>query len=198
MESTLTIKYLSRLYELPYQILRSNRKTLSVCVQPDCSILVRAPHQTTDAQIRHFLIEKQHWLITHYLDAKQKQESIPCSSLTDVQRAALTKRYIDAAKEYIPKRVSYFQQYTGGVCRRITIRDQKTRWGSCSSKGTLSFNWRLMLAPPSILDYVIVHELCHLTHMNHSPAFWQAVGEVFPAYKEARAWLKNHGQELVL
>lgn len=198
MESTLRIKYQSAVYELTYQIVRSERKTLSVSIQPDCTITVRAPRSVSDSQIRRFLIEKQHWLITKYLEAKQKQETIPCSDLTDTQRAALTRRYIDAAKEYFPKRVAYFHQFTGGTYSRITIRDQKTRWGSCSSKGTLSFNWRLMLAPPAILDYVVVHELCHLRHMDHSPAFWQAVGEVFPDYASARKWLRKHGQELVL
>lgn len=198
MESTLRIKYQSAVYELTYRIVRSERKTLSVSIQPDCTITVRAPLSVSDSQIRRFLIEKQHWLITKYLEAKQKQEAIPCSDLTDTQRAALTRRYIDAAKEYFPKRVAYFHQFTGGTYSRITIRDQKTRWGSCSSKGTLSFNWRLMLAPPAILDYVVVHELCHLRHMDHSPAFWQAVGEVFPDYASARKWLRKHGQELVL
>lgn len=198
MESTLRIKYQSAVYELTYRIVRSERKTLSVSIQPDCTITVRAPRSVSDSQIRRFLIEKQHWLITKYLGAKQKQEAIPCSDLTDTQRAALTRRYIDAAKEYFPKRVAYFHQFTGGTYSRITIRDQKTRWGSCSSKGTLSFNWRLMLAPPAILDYVVVHELCHLRHMDHSPAFWQAVGEVFPDYASARKWLRKHGQELVL
>ena len=198
MESTLRIKYQSAVYELTYRIVRSERKTLSVSIQPDCTITVRAPRSVSDSQIRRFLIEKQHWLITKYLETKQKQETIPCSDLTDTQRAALTRRYIDAAKEYFPKRVAYFHQFTGGTYSRITIRDQKTRWGSCSSKGTLSFNWRLMLAPPAILDYVVVHELCHLRHMDHSPAFWQAVGEVFPDYASARKWLRKHGQELVL
>lgn len=198
MESTLRIKYQSAVYELTYQIVRSERKTLSVSIQPDCTITVRAPRSVSDSQIQRFLVEKQHWLITKYLETKQKQETIPCSDLTDTQRAALTRRYIDAAKEYFPKRVAYFHQFTGGTYSRITIRDQKTRWGSCSSKGTLSFNWRLMLAPPAILDYVVVHELCHLRHMDHSPAFWQAVGEVFPDYASARKWLRKHGQELVL
>lgn len=198
MDSTLRIKYQSAVYELTYQIVRSERKTLSISIQPDCTITVRAPRSVSDSHIQRFLVEKQHWLITKYLEAKQKQETIPCSDLTDMQRAALTRRYIDAAKEYFPKRVAYFHQFTGGTYSRITIRDQKTRWGSCSSKGTLSFNWRLMLAPPAILDYVVVHELCHLRHMDHSPAFWQAVGEVFPDYASARNWLRKHGQELVL
>ena len=103
-----------------------------------------------------------------------------------------------AAKDYFPKRAAYYLPFTGGSFQRITIRDQKTRWGSCSARGTLSFNWRLMLAPPAVLDYVVVHELCHLTHMNHSPAFWALVESVCPDYRIHRKWLKEHGQELIL
>ena len=123
---------------------------------------------------------------------------MPQSNLSEIQRTALEARYKEAARSYIPKRVAYYNPMTGGTYSRISIRDQKTRWGSCSSKGTLSFNWRLMLAPPAILDYVVVHELCHLNHMNHSKAFWQAVEAVYPDYRNARKWLKEHGSELTL
>lgn len=197
MDTVYRIKYQSKLYELPYSIIRSDRKTCSVSISEE-GLVLRVPLHISDREIQHILLEKQHWIITKYLELQQKKESRPVSNLTDVQRDALKKRYIEAAREYFPKRVAYFHQFTGGTYSRISIRDQKTRWGSCSSRGTLSFNWRLMLAPPAILDYVVVHELCHLTHMDHSPAFWQAVGEVCPDYRTARKWLKDHGQELVL
>lgn len=117
-------------------------------------------------------------------------------NMTTAQKQAFEKRYRQAAASYFPLRVSYYIQFTGGSYERITIRGQRTRWGSCSSRGTLSFNWRLMLAPPKVLDYVVVHELCHLTHMDHSTAFWNAVAEVMPDYKVYRNWLKEHGREL--
>ena len=198
MENTLRIKYQSKLYDLPYTLIRSNRKSCSISITPDGRITVRVPLRISDREIRHLLTDRQNWIITKYLEQKQKQARMPVSDLTDTQRAALTQRYIAAAREYFPKRAAHFQQFTGGTYSRITIRDQKTRWGSCSARGTLSFNWRLMLAPPAILDYVVVHELCHLTHMNHSPAFWQAVEAVCPDYRDSRRWLKEHGQELVL
>ncbi|MBD5489105.1 MAG: M48 family metallopeptidase [Lachnospiraceae bacterium] len=197
-DSTIRIQYQSKLYELPYTLIRSNRRSFSISIAPDGQITVRVPMRATQKEISHLLIEKRIWIVTKYLEVQEKQRNRPVSELTDTQRFALEKRYITAAKEYFPKRVAHFQQFTGGSYNRITIRDQKTRWGSCSARGTLSFNWRLMLAPPAILDYVVVHELCHLTHMNHSAAFWQKVESVYPDYRTARKWLKDHGQELVL
>lgn len=198
MENILRIKYQSKLYELPYILIRSNRKSYAISISPEGQITVRVPLRTREEEIRHILTDRQHWIITKYLEIQKQQAARPVSDLTEAQRASLAQRYIAAAKEYFPKRVAYFQPFTGGTYSRITIRDQKTRWGSCSARGTLSFNWRLMLAPPTILDYVVVHELCHLTHMNHSAAFWQAVEAVYPDYRTARKWLKEHGQELML
>lgn len=176
----------------------SRRRTCEVSISPEGEITLRLPLGTSEEQIRRLLSDKRHWLITHYLEVRERAARRPVSDLTDSQRAALEKRYIEAAREYFPKRVSYFLPLTGGSFQRITIRDQKTRWGSCSARGTLSFNWRLMLAPPAVLDYVVVHELCHLTHMNHSAAFWDLVESVCPDYRIHRKWLKEHGQELVL
>ena len=101
------------------------------------------------------------------------------------------------AKETITKRVSYFARLMGVSYRNITIREQKTRWGSCSSEKNLNFNWKLILAPPEVLDYVVVHELCHRLEMNHSPRFWAQVERVLPDYKVSRKWLREHGNELM-
>lgn len=118
---------------------------------------------------------------------------------TEVKRLeTLEKRYRSAARIRIGQRCAYYRTLTGGSYTSVTIRDQKTRWGSCSSRGTLSFNYRLIFAPPEVLDYVVVHELCHLTHMNHSKEFWNKVGSVMPDYNAHRKWLKAHGGELTL
>ncbi len=198
MKPVFRIKYQSQIYELPYSVVRSRRRTCEISISAEGEITLRLPLGASEEQIRRLLSEKRHWLITHYLEAKERTARRPVSDLTDSQRTALEKRYIEAAREYFPKRVTYFLPLTGGCFQRITIRDQKTRWGSCSARGTLSFNWRLMLAPPAVLDYVVVHELCHLTHMNHSAAFWALVESVCPDYRIHRKWLKEHGQELVL
>jgi predicted metal-dependent hydrolase len=94
--------------------------------------------------------------------------------------------------------VQYFAPLVGVDYRRITIRSQKTRWGSCSSSGNLNFNCLLLLAPPEVLDYVVVHELCHRKEMNHAPRFWAEVGRVLPDYKKRNKWLKENGSRLML
>ena len=103
----------------------------------------------------------------------------------------------DKALKVIPERVEYFAKVIGVTYGKITVRNQKTRWGSCSSKGNLNFNCLLMLAPPEVLDYVVVHELCHRKQMNHSKAFWLEVEKVLPNYKEVRKWLKEEGSQMI-
>ena len=177
------------------QIIPSGRKSISIQVTANREILIRVPKWITYQQLDSLLSEKKEWILRHY-------EAIPAPKELSIwehnQLTALEKRYKKAAKEYIPERVAYFHQFTGGSFDKIVIRDQKTRWGSCSSNKTLSFNYRLMLAPPQILDYVVVHELCHLKHMNHSPELWAAVEKILPDYKERRKWLKEHGCELTM
>ena len=103
----------------------------------------------------------------------------------------------EEALKIIPARVEYFAKVIGGTYGKITIRNQKTRWGSCSSKGNLNFNCLLMLPSPELLDYVVVHELCHRKQMNHSKAFWLEVEKVLPDDKEARKWLKEDGSQMI-
>lgn len=130
----------------------------------------------------------------------QNKESA-CIYLTQAEQKrllTLERRYRNAARDIFTSRTAYYHQFTGGNYTSITIRNQKSRWGSCSSRGTLSFNYRLVFAPPKVLDYVVVHELCHLTHMNHSKDFWTMVEQIMPDYKTYKIWLRDHGQELNL
>lgn len=190
-----TLKYPELNITLECRILVSDRKSISIQITPERQILVRVPKWISSRQLDSLLTEKKEWILKHYQSIPEPRE---LSIREQNQLSAVEKRYKKAAREYIPARVAYFQQFTGGTYEKVVIRDQKTRWGSCSSNGTLSFNYRLMLAPPQILDYVVVHELCHLKHMNHSAEFWNAVEQILPDYKERRKWLKEHGNDLTM
>jgi predicted metal-dependent hydrolase len=114
------------------------------------------------------------------------------------QRPALERFYRRAAHAEIAPRLDRACATLGVSYTRLTIRSQRTRWGSCSRSGTISFNWRLLLAPEPVLDYVIWHEACHLRVMDHSPRFWKLVGEGCPQYREHVRWLRRNGATLVL
>lgn len=186
-------------FSLPCHIIFSDRKSISIRIKPDTSIEVRAPFYVANMDVENFIKEKQNWISENYTKIKDSIEKNDVSRLTPLQMQqaeALQKRFVAAAKVYFPKRCHELQKLTGGTYTKITIRNQKTRWGSCSQTGTLSFNYRLMMAPPAVADYVIVHELCHLTHMNHSKDFWNKVASIMPDYAIRKRWLKEHGMEL--
>jgi predicted metal-dependent hydrolase len=124
---------------------------------------------------------------------QRQQEAQQAGALTMEEIRSLAGK----AMEVIPRRVAHYAPIVGVSYGRITIRNQKTRWGSCSGKGNLNFNCLLMLAPPEVLDYVVVHELCHRREMNHSPRFWALVEQVLPDWRQRRQWLKTHGDALM-
>jgi predicted metal-dependent hydrolase len=103
----------------------------------------------------------------------------------------------DQAMEFIPRRVAHFAPKVGVTYNGITIRNQRSRWGSCSGKGNLNFNCLLMLCPPEVIDYVVVHELCHRKEMNHSPRFWAEVARILPNYREQEQWLTDNGSAIM-
>lgn len=111
-------------------------------------------------------------------------------------RNALEAWYRRQGRRVFAERVAYWNAQFGFSYGRIAIRDQKSRWGSCSRQGNLNFNWRLLLAPLAVLDYIVIHELAHLKEGNHSPRFWALVAEKCPNYREQRDWLRQHGPEL--
>ena len=100
-------------------------------------------------------------------------------------------RYKEAARELVKERLAYFNQFYGFSLQRLAIRNQRTRWGSCSKKGNLNFNYRILFLPPALADYLIVHELCHLKEFNHSARFWALVQQMIPEYKTTRRALRN-------
>ena len=175
---------------MEYTLIRSSRKTLSVQITPTGQILVRAPHRLPRREIDAFLHSKEPWIRSHIQKAACAN---PLPRLTEQDLHTLATQ----AKEVLPKKVARYAPIAGVTWGRITIRAQRTRWGSCSSKGNLNFNCLLMLAPDYVQDYVVVHELCHRKQMNHSKGFWTEVERILPDYTAAKKWLKENGAMLM-
>ncbi len=122
--------------------------------------------------------------------------TLPDPDSDEAVRAAVKSTLSALALKRIRERLEYHVPRIGRAPGRVAIRDQKSRWGSCSQKGNVNFNWKLVMAPPPALDYVVVHELCHLYEFNHSPRFWALVARHMPDYEVWKKWLKAHGKEL--
>ncbi|MBD5087430.1 MAG: M48 family metallopeptidase [Clostridiales bacterium] len=174
-------------------IIRTKRKTLAIEITRDARVLVRAPYRMKNADIQKFVEEKREWIEKNLRLMKEKQLNQPIEPLTMEE----IKQLAEKAMVKIPQRVDYYAAIVGVTYGKITIRNQKTRWGSCSRKGNLNFNCLLMLAPEAVLDYVVVHELCHRKEMNHSKRFWNEVERVLPSYKKQESWLKENGESIM-
>ena len=150
-------------------------------------------------------MEKAHVLTvpaTCFGDCGEGYLRICCTKSIDVLKEAFdrleqVKELADQAVEYIPKRVKYYAEKENFVYNKITIKNLVSRWGSCSTKGNLNFNCLLMLTPDYVIDYIVVHELCHLREMNHSEKFWAEVEKIMPDYQRAELWLKQNGGNLI-
>ena len=177
------------MFNLPTKITRSARKTISIELKSD-EIRVRAPTQMSDQEIQRFLITKQKWIQKNL--EKIKERNLIAKTLPPLTHEEL-RCLADRALQIIPDRVKHYAKIIGVDYGRITIRNQRTRWGSCSSKGNLNFNCLLMLLPDDIIDSVVVHELCHRKHMDHSPRFYAEVEKAFPEYQRCHKWLKDNG-----
>ena len=176
------------------RVIRSARRTLTLEVRPDGEAVVRAPATLGTARIRAFLMEKQRWLTAHVSAARERSARAgdqPPMSVPEIR--ALVKRGMPAFLE----RLEHYAKALGVTYGRVTLRRMKSRWGSCSAQGGLSFNVALLLAPPEVRDSVAVHELCHRLVMNHSDRFYRYVYSVCPDYDRLHAWLKEHGAGLM-
>lgn len=180
---------------MKYKLIRSKRRSVGIEIKPDLQVIVRAPYGITRAEIDSIVYRKEEWIVKHLELMRKKAEerqSQPQTQLSPQELRALA----DEACRVIPERVAYYAAILGVSYGRITIRNQKTRWGSCSAKGNLNFNCRLMRMPAEIVDYVVVHELCHRLEMNHSARFWALVERIIPDYKMRRKWLKENGNNM--
>lgn len=182
----------------PIKLIRSKRKTIAIEVTSDCQVIVRAPLRISEKDINGFIGEKADWIEKSLSKMKKRQEDL---SIQNEKHKPLSEQEIKLlttkAKRILPVKVKKYADQIGVSYERITIRMQKSRWGSCSSQGNLNFNCLLMNAPDEVIDYVVVHELCHRKEMNHSPRFWALVESILPDYKKRRQWLKDHGKELM-
>ncbi len=178
------------LEKIEYIIKKSRRTTISVQITPDQKLLVKAPAYTSIKEVKDFLREKRDWIIKQINRTKvTSQQAAQMGILSDKEIRKLKRD----AKKIIPERVEYYAKLSGITYNRIFIRLQKSRWGSCSVEGNLNFNALLALMPLEVLDSVVVHELCHRRHMDHSKAFYDEVLKIFPDYKKWDKWLKENG-----
>lgn len=177
-------------------LIRSDRKSIAIEITPEAKVIVRAPKRVPVSEINRFLGEKADWIDKHLIKMLSRQEELETKDVQPITPQEI-RLLVTKAKRIIPSRVRYYADLMGLEYGSITIRMQKTRWGSCSSKKNLNFNCLLMRTPDNIIDYVVVHELCHLKEMNHSKRFWSEVGKVLPDYKERRKWLRDHQNEIM-
>lgn len=180
--------------EYNVEVRRSKRKSAAIKITADMQIVVFVPLYVSDNEIERMVISKSKWIDEHMLkvqstiDERSKLEKITFEQI---------KELADQAVEYIPKRVKYYAEKENFVYNKITIKNLVSRWGSCSTKGNLNFNCLLMLTPDYVIDYIVVHELCHLREMNHSEKFWAEVEKIMPDYQRAELWLKQSGGNLI-
>lgn len=176
-----------------YRLIRSSRRTIGLQITPE-GLLVRAPYWVSRAEIERFLREKADWIAAH---TEKLRERTALAEAQPKLTADELRALADEALRVIPERVRIYAPLVGVTVHRITIRNQRTRWGSCSSKGNLNFNCLLMLTPIEVIDSVVVHELCHRLEMNHSPRFYAAVRRVYPDYDTWNRWLKENGPAIM-
>lgn len=180
--------------EYNVEVRRSKRKSATIKITADMQIVVFVPLYVSDNEIEKMVISKSKWIDKHMLKV---QSTIDERSKLEKITFEQVKELADQAVEYIPKRVKYYAEKENFVYNKITIKNLVSRWGSCSTKGNLNFNCLLMLTPDYVIDYIVVHELCHLREMNHSEKFWAEVEKIMPDYQRAELWLKQNGGNLI-
>ena len=174
-------------------VIRSKRRSIGLEVRLDGNVVVRIPSRLSNKQLEEFLDKHKLWI-------EEKRRYVADKEDTKISTNAkksneLTQREMHDIHNVFENKVAYFSEIMGVSVGRITIRNQKTRWGSCSSKGNLNFNYQLYYMPEELLDYVIIHELAHRKHMNHSKEFWAEVEKYCPDYKERKKRLNQYRLE---
>ena len=174
--------------DIEYHLIRSDRRSIGIEVDREGKVTVRAPYSCEKKRIDRFLLEKENWIRQKV--KLQKENAMKRQEKREMPEAE-KKYYRNLAREVLGARTGYYARKMGVTYGRISIREQKTRWGSCSSEGNLNFNCRLLFVPDRIVDYVVIHELAHRRFMNHSKAFWKEVEKYMPDYKERKKLLSR-------
>ena len=168
-----------------YTLIRAKRRTMSLQLDREGKAVVRAPYGVKKEYIDRFVAAHESWL--ERARAKQRARRLAHPEPTEAEREVL----IAQAKEYLPARVAYWSAVMGLTPTGIRITSARTRFGSCSGKNSICFSWRLMLYPPEAIDYVVVHELAHIRHHDHSPAFYALVERYMSDWRERMKLLKE-------
>jgi hypothetical protein len=213
------------------QIIRSSRRTLSLEIAPDASLVVRAPRHVKMDAIENVIFRKRFWIQSKQKLIQKKRSEIHPKQFVNGEgflylgrmyqlqivedavplcfqecfylskghgRQAFIKWYKERALEKIFERVEWYAKAAGLEYKSINLSNAAKRWGSCSGKDKLRFNWRLIMAPLEVIDYVAAHELAHLKEKNHTRAFWGKVGSILPGYKKSAVWLKENQHLLTI
>ena len=169
-------------------VLSRRRRSIAIMIDPDRGVVVYAPHRVGERVLAKVLEERRGWIEKKLaqMAARQAEPKIDFDGS------------LDEAVWLINERVGHYSRVMGLVPKKVSVKEQRRRWGSCSSlTGAVHFNWRLVMAPPAVLDYVVVHELAHIKHPNHSRDFWALVAQYAPGCKACRKWLRINGGKLV-
>jgi len=156
-------------------------------VRPDGSVRVTIPRGGSKCEARAFVEREQNWI-----EAERRRAALDRESMRDIETSEDERAAWKRARRILPGRALALAMKHGLSVKRVSIRNQRWRWGSCSRTGHICLNWRLVLMPAAVRDYVILHELMHLKRLDHSSAFWTLVGQVCPDYEASRAWLRDH------
>ncbi|WP_211746292.1 SprT family zinc-dependent metalloprotease [Paenibacillus sp. Marseille-Q4541] len=210
-------------HQIEFHVQYGPRKKLSIHIHPSGLVTVKAPNYTSDDVVMN--IVRQHGsTILKQLQAIEAARTAPkvreyvnegkflhlgkyyslhelieTNGLTEEElQRDLKKFYFASCKKVIGERIKIYQKMLKVTPKSFIIEESRTKWGSCSSAKHLTFNYRLAMAPLEVIDYVVIHELCHLLHMNHDRSFWRRVGSVMKDYKEKEAYLARYGQDMTL
>ena len=190
MITELSIKETAGLGEIRISVIRSARKSLGLEVRDANTVLARIPTRVSDRELKDFVENHRSWILEKTAVMAEREENRKSTPAPPPELLSKTDRMKIQLK--IGKRVRHYCETMGVTVGYVTVKNQKTRWGSCSAKGNVNFNYQLAFLPEELLDYVVIHELAHRRHMDHSRTFWAEVEKYCPDYLERREQLKEY------